>query len=600
MAAGPVAVGGLDVTAAYAANDVVIALAPTDVARFEIAARLNLSLAAVHAAAWVGYAYADDEGRWRSIPRTLRWVSGCTTVAVVLANALDLTFSFEDAHRVERDGRDLHTLSPSFTVLGALLVIASLALLVVSAARYVRRWRSGEPGAWGVVLGFAVFFVCILEEVAVAAGLLDFIYLADVGYIASVLAVTAQLMRRFVRDARRLEMLSSRLGEEVARRTAERDAARESLLEEQRLAALGRLAASVGHEINNPLQYLRSSLEELRDATGTDAAAAVATSLAQAFDGMDRIRRVVEDLRTYARPGGSAGERVDLVAAVRTSIRIGAPQWRDTVTVETTLEEVPPVSGDEGRLVQLVLNLVVNAAQAMTAGPRTAAGARLIVHTRRTGDGLVELTVTDTGPGFPPALLGRLGEPYLTTRAATGGTGLGLFLSRGIAEAHGGEITFANHAGGGATVTLRLPAAAPASAAVAPPVSRTAVVARVGPLRVLLVEDEDSTRGALARGLEREGLSVVAVAGGRAALAALEHQVPDLVVTDLMMPDMAGWEFAAELAAHYPALRARLVVLTGGASTADAQAFLEDTSLLVVDKPVSRQALAAALRARAA
>ena len=586
--------------AAYSANNVMIGLAPAEVARFEIAVRLNLSIAAVHTAAWVGYAYSDDEGRWSSIPRALRWLATGAAAATVLANALDLTFSFENIHRVARNGRDLNTLSPSFTVLGSLLVVASLVLLVVSAVRHVRRWRSGEPGASGVVLGFVIFFGCVLEEVAVAAGAFDFIYLADVGYIAVVLAVMAQLMRRLVRDARRLELLSSRLGEEVARRTAERDAARESLLEGQRLAALGRLAAGVGHEINNPLQYLRSSLEELRDVPVVHTVPAAASILEQAFDGVDRIRRVVEDLRTYARPADSTGARVDLVAAVHTAIRIGASQWRDAVTVETALGEVPPVRGDEGRLVQLLLNLLVNAAQAMTAGPRTAAGAHVIVHTRLTGDGIVELTVTDTGPGFPPALLGRLGEPYLTTRAATGGTGLGLFLSRGIAEAHGGEMTFANRAGAGATVTLRLPAASPAATAVASPEASLPAVARAGPLRVLLVEDEDSTRVALARGLEREGLSVVAVAGGRAALAALEREVPDLVVTDLMMPDMAGWELAAQLAARYPELRARLVVLTGGAATAEAQAFLDDTSLLVIDKPVSRQAFAAALRDRAA
>jgi CheY-like chemotaxis protein len=119
------------------------------------------------------------------------------------------------------------------------------------------------------------------------------------------------------------------------------------------------------------------------------------------------------------------------------------------------------------------------------------------------------------------------------------------------------------------------------------------------PLRVLLVEDDAQALRALLRGLDVEQVHATGFTHGAEALAWLDTHDVDVVVSDLMMPGMSGWEFAAALAQRHPALRERLVVLTGGASTSEAQAFVEDPTLLVLEKPIGRADLATALRDRA-
>jgi CheY-like chemotaxis protein len=207
--------------------------------------------------------------------------------------------------------------------------------------------------------------------------------------------------------------------------------------------------------------------------------------------------------------------------------------------------------------------------------------------------------------------MSRLGEPYVSTKSGQGGTGLGLFVSRGIVEAHGGLMRFANDPRGGAIVRVQLP---PLDRAVSPPPG-----APDGPdagyvgtgnarpstaagdlLHVLLVEDDAAALRALQRGLQREGMRVTGFTDARSALLWLAGHSVDLVVTDLMMPGMSGWEFASALGERHSSLRATLVVLTGGASTPEAEQFLLDTRLLVLGKPISRQDLARQLRGRAA
>ena len=206
--------------------------------------------------------------------------------------------------------------------------------------------------------------------------------------------------------------------------------------------------------------------------------------------------------------------------------------------------------------------------------------------------------------------MSRLGEPYVTTKSDAGGTGLGLFVSRGIVEAHGGRMSFDGAPDGGAIVRVALPPAQPArvqallerTPANGVPVIPTSSAVEQPPLRVLLVEDDEPALRALLRGLEMEGVTPTGFTHGEQALSWLREQGADavqLVVTDLMMPGMSGWEFGASLGEQFPALRETLVVLTGGAATTEAQEFVQDEGLLVLEKPIARQVLASALRRRA-
>jgi signal transduction histidine kinase/ActR/RegA family two-component response regulator len=587
----------------YSVMNVVASVNATNVPVLQTVVRVNLLLVALHAAAWLVFAHTDDQGGWAQLPA---WVRRTVIVAVPL---LVLVCAFGDIIATQVPAApNARRWAPIETVglnaFGTLITVVPFALLVLSGVRYTRRMRLGEPGAGIVLVGFTLFLACMVEEIAVAGGLVDLPYLADVGYVCVVIPVAIQLMRRFRNDAAELDRLSTHLAEEVQRRTEERDAARQVLIEQQRLAALGRLAAGVGHEINNPLQYLRSSLEELRDAGN---AAAVGeripdASLAHAFEGVDRIRQVVDALRTYARPSTTDDTLIDVRDVVQSALRIGAPQLQPHVTVVPTLGDVPLVEGNEGRLVQVILNPLVNGAQAIGASSRRGP-CTLRVSTRTGADGWVEIEVADNGPGFAPEVLGHLGEPYVTTRAAQGGTGLGLFVSRGIVEAHGGSIHFSNAPDGGAVVLVRLPPSSRVPVD-APPAAPAASPAQASPdtgdpLRVLLVEDDAATLRALMRALAAEGMDVVGKASAGEALDWLDHDEADVVVTDLMMPGVSGSEFASALASRHPQLRDRLVVLTGGAATPEAEAFLAQGGLLVLEKPITRQQLAAQLRSRA-
>jgi CheY-like chemotaxis protein len=205
--------------------------------------------------------------------------------------------------------------------------------------------------------------------------------------------------------------------------------------------------------------------------------------------------------------------------------------------------------------------------------------------------------------------MAQLGEPYVTTKADRGGTGLGLFVTRGIVEAHGGTLQFGNADEGGAWVRIRLPGLRPSGGApetVPPQVDArgralTVGVSEVLPLSVLLVEDDAAALRALVRALEAEGLRVTGFTQAAEALVWMDTHAAEVqvVVTDLMMPGMSGWEFARQLATRHPALHARLVILTGGAATDEARAFVAESGLPVLEKPIARQTLVAALRQRA-
>ncbi|MCA0375159.1 MAG: response regulator [Gemmatimonadetes bacterium] len=589
--------------AAYNATDLVATLRTEITSTISWTLRANYFNATMHAVAWLGYTYSGPDSSWGSLPT---WARRTMLGAALAAAFLGVTGVFIFDGTVERlivPALGIDTPRAKLSDLGAVLGALPVALLAFSAVAWSRRARAGEAGSWPIVIGFIVFVLVAVEELAVASGWLRFMFLGDLGYVCVVTPVTLQLLARFRDDAEALDTLSARLASDVQRRTDERDEARRAMVEQQRLAALGRLAAGVGHEINNPLQYLRFNLEELREVIERDGDAEARAVVAQALEGTDRIRQVVDDLRTYARPGDRDEAVLDVRDVVRAALRVGAHQWRHGITLDVQLGDVPLVEGNEGRLVQVVLNPLVNGAQAMIAAADPARHT-LHVATRTTPAGWAEIEVRDEGPGFSRDVMGRLGEPYLTTRAQQGGSGLGLFVSRGIVEAHGGTVSFGNDPNGGAVVRIRLPAArlsrrTPEATAIPTAPAEPPVLSDPAQRpRVLLVEDDEAALRALLRGLTAEGMDAHGEASARRALAWLETATVDLVVTDLMMPEMSGVEFAEALGRTHPTLRERLVVLTGGASTADAEAFLADERLLVLEKPITRQALSQQLRAR--
>jgi CheY-like chemotaxis protein len=299
---------------------------------------------------------------------------------------------------------------------------------------------------------------------------------------------------------------------------------------------------------------------------------------------------VVDGLRSHARPTGAQFAPVDVHQIVRAAMRVASPQLRHVASIEVDLQAVPHVLGDEGQLVQMIVNPLVNAAQALRDMPTCAqhdeSRGSIGIVTCTTPDGDVEITITDSGPGFPPAVLPRLGEPYVTTKVTHGGTGLGVFVTQGLVQGHKGTLSMFNAEGGGAVVRITLPPCHPASDTIA---SRqgAAVHDSVSVRRhVLLVDDEPLVLGALSRGLVRAGYRVTLAADGAEALQLLRTQPFDAIVSDLMMPRLTGMELIDILESERPSDRPRFVAMTGGAVSAAAEAFVEAKRVPILYKPI--------------
>jgi PAS domain S-box-containing protein len=236
---------------------------------------------------------------------------------------------------------------------------------------------------------------------------------------------------------------------------SEERAIRTQLVSTERLAAIGRLAAGVAHEINNPAAFVTVNLGVMRDRflAGTARAQEVLPMLDDSLAGMDRIREIVRDLKGLARD--RSVDVVDLGAIAQSALRMAAHETRGRGRIERIADEGAIARVRAARIAQVVLNLVLNAAQAL---PAERADNRIVVRTRREGD-RARLEVADNGPGIDPAIVPQIFEPFFTTREGAGGTGLGLWLARGIVEEEGGTLTFREEPGGGACFVVDLPAA---------------------------------------------------------------------------------------------------------------------------------------------
>jgi PAS domain S-box-containing protein len=229
----------------------------------------------------------------------------------------------------------------------------------------------------------------------------------------------------------------------------------------ERMASLGTLAGGVAHEINNPLSYVLSNLRfvsgELADPDFLPPGERLAEAkqvLGEAIQGADRVRRIVEDLRVFARPREQVGP-VDVRRVFELAIKIAAGQIRHRARLVKDYADLPPVQADESRLSQVVLNLLVNAAQAIPEGRPSENEIRLV--TRRHAADRVAIEVSDTGCGIPPELKDRIFEPFFTTKQVGVGTGLGLSICHGIVRSMGGEITVESEMGKGSTFRVLLP-----------------------------------------------------------------------------------------------------------------------------------------------
>jgi len=378
-----------------------------------------------------------------------------------------------------------------------------------------------------------------------------------------------------------IDITRRKLDEETARRMLEDKAELEEQLNQaQKMESLGRLAGGIAHDMNNVLgaifavtQALQTRLESDSDLAGT---------LAVIERAAVRGRDLVKGLVGFARKDRPTLVPVDLNDLVRKEAALLEHTLLQKYHLVVSLEEpLPQIEGEAGTLGSALMNLCLNAVDAM------AEGGTLGIRTRRTGGGSVQIIVEDTGHGMSPEVAKRAMEPFYTTKPVGKGTGLGLAMAFTTARAHGGTLEIQSQEGRGTRILMTLPimATGPGEAvpAAPPPASGAS-------FRILMVDDDELLRSTVPMMLQILGHQVVAVDGGRAALDHLAREArPDLVILDLNMPDLNGAETLGLIRARFQDLP---VLLASGYVEPAVECLVEaDPCTLVITKPFSLEEL---------
>lgn len=391
----------------------------------------------------------------------------------------------------------------------------------------------------------------------------------------------------------------------LMRRAAVRQAehleeARAKAADAERLAAIGRVAAGVAHEVNNPATFIMSNLEaSLEDIETLEphlrdhpVLARVEKSLVEALDGIRRIASVVGTLGTTSRVQNDGVELVDIDAVVNLACGIFAPHFRSGIRLLRRSDRPRPIVGVRTQLVQIVSNLVDNAVQAVQGAAGDEHQIEIAVESTQTQ---VTIVVRDDGPGVPEKVKARVFEPFFTTKGKAG-TGLGLSISSELALAHRGRLELDTVSSGGTEARLTLPY----DNGLTLPSETSGVLRLAKPkkakIRVLLVDDEPLVRNGLSRLLEGD-FEVSVAAEGAEAFAMLDTESGgfDVVLCDLAMPGVDGPELYERVARNKPELLRRFVFMTGGAFTERTRRFVRDVDATVLRKPLARDELETAL-----
>ena len=378
----------------------------------------------------------------------------------------------------------------------------------------------------------------------------------------------------------------------VLRDITEHEALRETLIRQARLVTTGTLAAGVGHEINNPLTYVGANIEFALGATRRLAETAPSPQMSElievldeARDGAERIGKIVRGLRAFARENAPLVP-VDVHAAIEIAVNMAVHELRGKVNVTKELREVPLVLGDESRLSQVFVNLLVNAAQSLPTAD--VERNRITIRSTHLDDGRVAIDVEDNGAGIAEDVVPRIFDPFFTTKEVGKGTGLGLSISHSIVASLGGDITCRSAPGKGTTFRVVLVSAGKSPEEVKPPSRRASQTLSA---RVLVIDDDQAVLRAIARLLRPES-EVVALSDPHEALRRLESgERFDVILCDLMMPELSGMELYSRVEARNPHTAERFVFMTGGIIHAEVRAFLARVPNERVEKPFSQGTL---------
>jgi signal transduction histidine kinase/CheY-like chemotaxis protein len=380
----------------------------------------------------------------------------------------------------------------------------------------------------------------------------------------------------------------------IARDVTELRRAQSQLQQADKLAAMGQLVSGVAHEINNPAAIISGFAQTLML---DDLRPEQREIVEMVRDEAMRIGQITTNLLAFARMSGPERSLVDINELVRRTYTLRAYHLNTlNVQVDLELDETEPrVWANVSELQQLLLNLLINAEQAL----ETFEGSRRISLRTQAEASDVHIACRDSGPGIPSEIRSRIFDPFFTTKPEGVGTGLGLSICYGIVKSHGGRIWVESEAGHGASFQIALPL----DLRTAPrpiPVDAAGRPADAEPICVLVVDDEPGIRQATARFLNRCGIQVRAVSDGAEALRALRTREFDVILCDVRMPGMNGRDFLARLREQAPRLVSTLVFATGDALDADTAALLSDAGAPSLVKPFDFDALEQLVRDMAA
>jgi signal transduction histidine kinase/ActR/RegA family two-component response regulator len=351
------------------------------------------------------------------------------------------------------------------------------------------------------------------------------------------------------------------------------------LARSEHMASLGLMAAGVAHEINNPLSYILSNLSFAAE-RAIDQESRLA--LREALEGAGRVRDIVRDLKTLSRMESEEDLKpVDVRNAVDAALKLGFDDVRHRARVQRHFSEVPRVLGNETRLVQVMLNLVTNAAQSIA--PGSPDDNQITVEVKLAeGGSEVEIVVTDTGAGISEDHLPKVFEPFFTTKPAGEGTGLGLSICHRLIYAMGGRIQVTSEEGRGSRFSVFLGVAPNRIEAEAPHSEPSPGMGRR--LRLLIVDDEVLVARAVRRVFDKEFRVEIAL-DGQSALDKLRNTDFDVVLCDVMMPGITGLDVYRQVRSENEVLARRFVFATGGLFSQELSDNVKRLSNMIVEKP---------------
>lgn len=407
----------------------------------------------------------------------------------------------------------------------------------------------------------------------------------------------------------------------LVRNITERKELNARIMQMDRMIAAGTLAAGVGHEINNPLTYVKANLDfslrrlddfvtyfdglhqafqdrfdpdevaEIFDALGTSRIKSelgqVREALQDAEQGSRRIRDIVSQLRSLVDKDQSEGCTRDNKRIFEKTIALATNQIRHRARLIEELDEVPPIRGRESELSQVILNLLINAAQSIEEG--SVEDNQIYIRSYLRDDDLVAIEVEDTGQGIEAEHLPRIFDPFFTTKEVGVGTGLGLHISQNIIDRCGGRIEVESTPGEGTLFRVLIPCCDLHDQGFHDPDSQP--IDADARRQILIIDDDQLSREALRRLLSRHH-DVTLADSGRQGLELLEGGAQfDLILCDLMMPQMTGMDFYEALQARYPEFLSRVAFMSGGAFTSRARNFVAAITTTYLDKPIRSQQL---------